>query len=319
VSLGTILSDLKRAHRVMITAHYNPEGDAIGSQLGLYFLLKRLGVPEVIMYDQDNVPLNLCFLAGADKIVTEDPLGPFDIAVAVDCADLGRIGKPTEAIKRAKAVFNIDHHISNTNFGTVNYVDGQASSASELIYRLYKMAFDDIDRNAAEALYTGIATDTGSFLYPCTLPETHRAAADLIAAGVSSQDVMRNVRASFSFEDLVFVGQVLASLKTDPTRKIFWVCVNQWKDDSAGDLTDMLISNMQCIKDAEVFVIFKRIKGNAVRINLRSRGTCDVNVIAKELGGGGHAKAAGATLEGLGMSLTEKQVINRVKEELDKH
>jgi phosphoesterase RecJ-like protein len=300
----------------MITAHYNPEGDAIGSQLGMYFLLKRLGVPDVVMYDQDKVPLNLCFLPGADSIVTADPLGPFDIAVVVDCADLGRIGKPTEAIKRAKSVINIDHHISNNNFGSVNYVDAAASSASELVYRLYKMAFDDIDLSAAQALYTGIATDTGSFIYPCTLPETHRAAAELIAAGVNPQDVMRSVRASFSFEDMQFVGRVMTSLKCDDARLIYWACITQWKDDSAGDLTDVLISNLQCIKDAEIFILFKQIKGNSVRVNFRSRGKYDVNVIANEYGGGGHSKAAGATVENLGMSMTETQVIKRVKEEL---
>jgi phosphoesterase RecJ-like protein len=314
--LDTILSELKRCTRVLVTAHYNPEGDAIGSQLGMYFLLKRLGIPEVVMYDQDPVPLNLCFLEGADLVVTDDPQGAFDAAVVLDSADLGRIGKVAEAVKRAKVVINLDHHISNNDFGNINVVDADASSASELVYRLYKIAFPDIDRAAAYALYTGIATDTGSFMYTCTKPKTHEAAADLIAAGVSPQDVMKNVRASFSFDDLVFVGKVMASLKSDATKRIFWVSCDQWKDDSAGDLTDMIIGNFQCIKGAEVFVIFKRIKGNAVRINLRSRGACDVNVIAKELGGGGHAKAAGATLEGLGMALTEKQVINRITEEL---
>ena len=135
----------------------------------MYYLLKRLG-KKVFIYNHDTVPGNLCFLPGSEFISTEEPVQSDYIGIVLDSADMFRIGKVEEAFKRLKIVINIDHHISNPEFGQLNYVDANASSASELVYLLYRLIFDDIEYEAAVAVYTGIYTDTGSFKYSCTSP-----------------------------------------------------------------------------------------------------------------------------------------------------
>ena len=129
-------------------------------------------------------------------------------------------------------------------------------------------------------------------------------------------EVSYNVRSVLSLSDVHFVANVMKDFKSDKSGRFFWACIERWKDDSDGDLTDTIFQNLQLIKGSEVFVLFKLIKPGMVRINFRSRGDFDVNVIAKIFDGGGHAKAAGATVEGMGLKQVQEQVVNRIIEDL---
>lgn len=318
MSLDKIVDCIKNNKTFLLTAHHGPEGDSIGSQLGMYHLLKRMG-KEVYVYNHDPVPGNLFFLPEADVIEGQNPHKEFDVGIVLDCSDMHRIGKVEEAFKKVKTIINIDHHISNVEFGDLNYVDGDASSASELVYRVYKKFYDSVDYESAIALYTGMYTDTGSFKYSCTSPEVHEVVADLLRQSVEPHEVSRYVRSSLSVDDIRFVGKVMSEVKCDQSSRFLWACINEWKDDSEGDLTDTILHNLQLIKGAEVFVLFKLVRPNIVRINLRSQGNVDVNEVAKSFNGGGHAKAAGATVEGMGLKQVEEQVVTRIKEHLEEY
>lgn len=318
MSLAQVLDVIKDPgnSRIILTAHYGPEGDSIGSQLAMYFLLRRSG-KQVVIYNHDPVPGNLCFLDGVENISSDIPEGIFDLGIVLDSADYDRIGRPKEFFKKMSNVLNIDHHVSNAGFGRINFIDPEASSASEMVYRIYKAMFTDIELSAAEAMYTGMYTDTGSFRYTATRASTLAAASDLVSQGVEPDRISRCVRSSLSCEDIVYVGSVLSQLRSSRCNKFFWCCIEKWKDDSNGDLTDVIFQNLQLIQGAEVFVLLKLIRPGMIRINFRSQGDIDVNKIAARFNGGGHKKAAGATVEGMGIQQVEEQVVAVVKDELD--
>jgi len=310
--LTKVVELLKNNNTFLISAHQNPEGDAIGSQLGMYHLLKQMK-KRVYIYNHDPVPQNLQFLPGARHIKTDDPGRDFDVGIVLDCSDLSRLGSTKPAFERTKVLVNIDHHVSNTRFGDVNAVDPDASSASELVARLYRRMFATIDRYAALCLYTGIFTDTGAFTYSYTSAAVHRLVSELLACGVKPDQVYRQVYSSLSAEDIQFVGTVLSTVRHDEGGRIYWAAIPRWRESAGGDLTETIFHSMGFLKNAEVFILFKKIRSGAVRVNFRSRGKVDVNRIARFFGGGGHKKASGTTIEDPSLASVQKHVIDYVK------
>lgn len=311
--LNQIHDCLKHHDHFLITAHQGPEGDSIGSQLAMYHLLKRMG-KHCTIYNSDPVPDNLMFLEGAEDVSIHTPTGNAQVAIVLDCSDKDRTGKVAKTLEKFDTVINIDHHISNIHFGDFNFVDPKASSAAEMVYRLYKHIFSDIDPAAAWAMYTGMYTDTGSFIYSSTTDAVHEVIADLLRSGVIPQTVAQKVNSTFSLEDIQYVGEILSKIKCDENKEIYWVCIDPWKDDSQGDLTDAILQNFKMIKDAKVFVLIKQMRPDAIRINFRSQSDVDVNAIARHFDGGGHAKAAGATVLDTPIEKVEKQIIDLVKQ-----
>lgn len=317
-------ADFIRKHkRFLISSHTNMEGDALGSQLGIYFLIKKLK-KHAVMVNEEGVPYGYEFLPSLDKIRHfKENLKDlqFDCFVTVDCSDLKRTGEVYTLNVKNKPILNIDHHISNSNFGEVNWVDPKASSASEMVYQLYKKMGVALDKDAALALYAGILTDTGSFRFSNTSSATHAVTAELLNFGIDVVGVYKNIYGSIPLSDLKLLTRILPSMKTALNGKIVWFEVSkQLLKKQKGiffDLSETLLTFARTLKGLEVAVLFREnlTPGHEVRVNFRSQGKVDVNKIANSFGGGGHKSASGATIKALPLDQVRRMVLSKIKAE----
>ena len=312
---------IRRNKRFLITTHTSPEGDALGSQLAFYMLLKKMG-KFALMVNEDIVPDEYNFLPGANKIQRmRKSLAKFkfDCFVTLDCSDLKRCGK-VSIFSINKPVINIDHHISNTRFADVNCVDAKASSAAEIVYGLYKQLRIPLNKDVASCLYVGILTDSGSFHYSNTTSLTHKIASYILRFGLDSAQIYKNIYQSIPFRDIQLLTRILPNLKVQFNGKVAWLELEKSLLKNAKisiDLTEQILSFARNIKDVEVVVLFKEnLKTkNEIRVNFRSQGKIDVNKIAGFFGGGGHKTASGATIKG-SLDQVRKRVLAKIKENL---
>lgn len=291
--LGKIVRAVKKHNSFLITAHRNLEGDALGSELALFLLLKKLR-KKVVVCNHDKTPEIYNFLPGTKSIKNQTKKKKFDVAFVLDCSDSSRPGRVKEKVSEAEFVINIDHHVSNTRFGDINWVEPSASSVCEMIYWLAKK-LRLLDKRIALCLYTGIATDTGNFTYANTGQDTHRIAASLLGFGIEPHTIYEKLHSLCVFDDLKFIGKYIAKLKFTPDKKICWAVISRWQEKNY-DLTEVLFSTMRLLKGPLVFLLFKKVGKEKIRVNFRSRSGIDVNKVAKFFGGGGHKRASGTTL-----------------------
>lgn len=320
MGLKRIVEKIKKNRSFLVTSHVNLEGDALGSELALKGLLLHLG-KQVVVVNEDNPPPEYSFLPGINNI---KKLGyiknrAFDAFIVVDCSDLGRCGKIGHSLGTSTLTINIDHHISNNRFGDVNWVDPYASSASEMIYEIYKKMGVPLDRDKSLCLYTGILTDTGSFHYSNTTPKSLNIAADLIGHNLDVNKIYKNIYENIPFSDIGLLVKIINTISQDRQGKIIWFRIE--KDILRArkvsiDLTEYVLNFGRLIKEAEVVILFKENLQvpNQIRLNFRSR-RIDVNKIAKMFGGGGHKSASGATVKG-SLESVQRRVIDKVKQQL---
>ncbi|MBD3246460.1 MAG: hypothetical protein GF333_05555 [Candidatus Omnitrophica bacterium] len=290
-----VIETIRHNKSFLITAHMNLEGDALGSVLAMYLLLKKLRKKAVVC-NNDPTPQIYSFLPHSRKIrnsLEDDER--FDVGIVLDCSDSSRAGHVKHYLSRVKSIINIDHHVSNTFFGDVNWVEPHKSSACEILYKLCEK-FRIMDKNIALCLYTGIFTDTGNFTYANTDKHTHKIAAHLMRYHIHPNKVYEALHSFCVENDLKFIGRIISSLKFDEKRKICWAKITKWRE-KEYDLTEVIFSIMRLLKGVEVFILFKKADAKKVRINFRSRGRVDVNRIAQFFGGGGHKSASGTTVE----------------------
>lgn len=305
MSLDKVVDCIKSNQRFLITSHLRLEGDALGSELAFYNLLKALGKDAVIVNDDDS-PCEYNFLPGIETIKKfSDNLKDidFDVFVILDCSDLKRCGRVSKINKENKLILNIDHHISNEKFADVNWVEPFASSCSEVIYKLFKKLHLPFNYDTAVSLYVGIFTDTGGFHYVNTSSLTHKAVAELLKYNLDVCGVYKNLYENKSFEDMKLLSKMLMRIRRDNSGRIAWFQLKETdlrNRDMSFDLSERLLSFARAIKDVEVAVLFREISGkkSEVRVNLRSQGKIDVNRIANFFGGGGHKNASGCTISG---------------------
>lgn len=316
-----IIAGIKKQNNFLITSHVNPEGDALGSELAFYKLIRALKKNAVIV-NEDCLPYGYDFLPCAKNIIKyRDNLKgiKFDCLAVLDCSDLKRTGEVYKMNKESKPVINIDHHISNCGFGAFNWIEPYASSCCEMIYELYGELGVKIDKEAALLLYVGILTDTGSFRYSNTSSRTHRIASELLKYGIDLAAVYNRVYGNLPFSDMKLVAGVLNGMKRAQEGKILWFeikkrLLKKYKKIYA-DLTDSVMNYGRSVKDVEVAVLFKENLGkkNEVRVNFRSQGKVDVNKIANFFGGGGHKTASGCTLSGT-IERVRSKVLKKIEE-----
>lgn len=322
MSLKKVVACLKRNKKFLITSHTNLEGDALGSELAFYRLLKKLGKTASII-NEDELPYGYDFLPGINKIrkfKKNFKNIKFDCFVVLDCSDLKRTGEVYKLNLGHQPILNIDHHISNERFGDINWVESDSSSCCEMIYKLYKRLGLGLERNAAISLYVGMLTDTGSFHYSNTTSFTHKVASELLKYNLDARKIYHYVYENIPFVDMQLLGKILSAIKRGLSGKIAWFQVkrNMLKNKKLSfDLAEYLLSFARAIKDVEVAVLFKENLGvrDEIRVNFRSQGKVDVNKIAKVFGGGGHRTASGATIKGK-IDSVRKKVLTKIKENL---
>lgn len=293
----SIVARLQTAQRVLLVTHAFPDGDALGSQLGLGFILEGLG-KEVHLYAEAKANYLYEFLPGIDKLSQNlPPPSAFDCVVALDCGDRERLGKAMAALLTYKPLMVIDHHKGHENFGDVEWVLDDRSSTGDMVYDLAIALGAEISQPAAYCLYTAIVTDTGSFKYSSTTAETFRVAAALVAKGVKPAEVAGKVFDNFTVSRLHLLQLVLATLELHGQARIAVIHVTremlQQTGACPGD-TESFINYPRALASVKVAVFIKEAEDGMVGVSLRSKGSdCDVAEVAATFGGGGHRNAAG--------------------------
>jgi len=275
------------------------------------------------MINEDEATIEYSFLPDIDQIRHPKKYlreKEFDCFVVLDCSDLERTGDIYRINKNKKLTLNIDHHISNINFADINWVDPNASSTSEMVYKLYKQMRIPIDRDTAVCLYTGIFTDTGSFRYSNTSSFTHKVASELLKYNLDVPMLYKSIYENIPYIDMKLLLKILPGMKRASAGRLVWFQVkhNLLKNKKLSfDLTEHVLSFGRSIKGAEVVAMFKENLGvkDEVRVNLRSNGAVDVNKIAAHFGGGGHRTASGATAHGK-IDTIRRKVLAKIKESL---
>ena len=302
----------------LVTSHMNPEGDAIGSALAVAISLETIG-KEVTVYNQDPTPENLRFLPMSDAVVHEvNNPRHFDAAIILDCADLNRLGKDAKKIGEIKRTINIDHHKTNDRFGDFVFVDPDSSSTAEIMYGLIKDIPVRITQEIATNIYTGILTDTGSFCYSNTSAEVLEIAGELVRRGVNPSFVAEEVYERQSVSKLRLLGSALNTLEILDKGRIGSMKVSLPMLMAAGatpDLTENMVNYPKSIRGVEVAVLFRELSKDHYKVSLRSNERVDVADVAKEFGGGGHAKASGCIIRG-NLPEVEAQVFNAINKRL---
>ena len=296
--LHQVVGLIESKRRFAITSHIRPDGDSLGSSLGLFWLLRALDKEvEVIM--RDDVPHAYAKLPGAEMVrVTPRVDRGYDAVFVIECSDITR---PGLVDLEKQLVVNIDHHSTTALFGDINWIDSTASAVGEMIYNLCKALGVRVTREIAECVYTALITDTGSFHYSNTSERTFKVASELVRAGVKPAKVSQNVFANYPWSKVELMSGVLSTVRRDPTGRVAWLVQTQAAQEHANATDedgDGFVNYPMSCGEVEACAFFKETAPGVYRVSLRSK--CDVNVarIAEEFGGGGHRNAAGCTFKG---------------------
>ena len=314
-----ILDGIRESQTICVVGHVRPDGDCIGSQLGLALALQNQD-KKVVSWNQDPLPAKLAFL-DTHKIYQPPRAGrKFDCVIATDCASFERLGQAGEHIKNRKLFINIDHHASNTRYADLNWVSAKQPSTGELIFRLLESANWAVTPPIADCLFAAVSTDTGSFQYPTTRPATFNVASKLVERGADLAKVCHEVYQSYPLSRVRLLKHVYNHfhLTHEDRTAYFWLKPADYARTGARpDDSEGLIDHLRAIQPVVVACLFEEIDPGLIRISLRSKSErVDVNLIATKFGGGGHSAAAGARLPGKPLSI-QRQVLAAIKKALN--
>jgi phosphoesterase RecJ-like protein len=307
---------LHKKNTVALGGHVNPDGDCVGSCVGLYLYIKK-NFPwiDVDVY-MEGIPSVFQFLAGADEIKNQvlDTTKSYDLFISLDCADKERLGFALPLFRNGKMTLCIDHHASNSGYGDVNIIVHDASSTSELVYNL--VDDDGIDVEIANALFMGIVHDTGVFRFGNTSPSTLEVAAALLRKGVKNEEITEKTYYERTYLQTKIIGKALSEceLILDDRCLFFVLTAKEMKEHNVitSDL-DGIVSQLWLTKDIEVSIFIYELEEGNFKVSLRSSDKVDVSQIAKKFGGGGHKKAAGFQ-----MKESSEVILSKICEEIKK-
>ncbi|MCX8057135.1 MAG: bifunctional oligoribonuclease/PAP phosphatase NrnA [Ignavibacteria bacterium] len=326
INYNRIIEIIQKYNSFIITTHVNPDGDAIGSELALAYFLQKLN-KKFLIVNHSSTPENYTFLDEENLIHKynssfDKEILNAEVLIAVDFNTIGRTRSMVEILKRTKAYkIIIDHHRNPQNFVDEIFVDVDAPATGILIYYLIKN-YDEklIDKKTADALYTAIMTDTGSFRFERITPEVHHVVADLIARGTNATYIYNKVYNEISFEKLKLLGESICNIKLEMDGKIAYMILdrnilNKYVPSDEEFDVDGFVNYCLSLKSTILGMLFFELK-NGVKVSLRSKGTFPVNLLAEKFGGGGHLNAAGIRLDGEKLDDVLNKVIQQAKEDL---
>src|ERR1041385_1390286 len=319
--LPRILDALRDAKTLCVVGHIRPDGDCVGSQLGLSLALQGEG-KKVQCWNEDPMPQKYEFL-DPDHLFQKPKAGhQFDCVIATDAASFDRLGKVGACIGRRKILINIDHHESNTRYGDINWVSPREPSSGELVFRMLQVAKWPITKAIADCLFTAVSTDTGSFQYPSTRPATYHVAGELVRRGADLAKICDEVYQSYPLSRARLLRHVYSHFRLTHQNQIayFWLKKADFARTGADSQdSEGLIDHIRAIEPVIVACFFEEIEPELTRISLRSKSDkVNVNEIAAQFGGGGHCAAAGARIPGKPLSV-QRLVIAAIKKSLNSH
>lgn len=308
---------IKTADHILITAHLHPDGDAIGSTLATAWICKALG-KSVTLVNDSHVPERYLFLPDANQIQLANEVDQkFQYVLALDCADEHRVGDVRHLYAEGVQICNIDHHATNDLYGEVNIVVDQASSTVEILMDWIEELKLELDSTIATYLYTGLLTDTGGFRYSNTSPKVLMQAAKLVGVGIQSHLIADRLLETVSLRELQLLQVALNTLKLSPDCKVAWMTLTQddfEKHEATSDDIGDIVNYARNIEGVDVGLLFRE-EADHIKVSFRSRELVDVGEVAKLFGGGGHARAAGCSMDGEA-SEVEKKVLDTIYERL---
>lgn len=309
--MEAVAASLSRFPRFSLAYHVNPDGDCLGSVAALGLILERMG-KEVIILDCGRVPAKYQTLPLLSARIDPATVSSPGVLVALDCGDLLRTGPAAYLASQAEQVINIDHHASNDGFGDLSWVDAKAAAVGEMIFSLARHLGVVLDREIAIAIYTAIATDTGSFRYDNTTASTHAIVSELLGHGIPVNAIAQQVFDRRSLGATRLIGKVLSRMEVYLAGRVAVLTI-LLDDLSSGaseeDESDGMINLARNIGGVDLAILLRETPDQAVKVGFRSSEVIDVGALAKSFGGGGHARASGCTMAGTVLEVKE-QVLN---------
>jgi phosphoesterase RecJ-like protein len=294
---------IRTAKGVVLTTHTSPDGDGIGSQIGLYHALRDAGI-KVFMHNRDGVPRIYRFLSETDAVTTGETFphqDEVDLIISLDCGSRGRLGMPETFFEGAR-LLNVDHHVSNKRYGDINMIEPAACATGSMVLDVIRHMGLPLSKPSADGIYVAILTDTGSFHHPNTTPEVHRMTGDLIQAGAEPWPIAMSVYESGTKARLALLCACLGTLETHDRDRSAWLYIDHGMYEESGAIeedTEGFIDYGRGLEGVEVAVLLRQEgKGDRWKATFRSKVSADVGGLAATLGGGGHRHAAGCILTG---------------------
>ncbi|MBS6024279.1 MAG: bifunctional oligoribonuclease/PAP phosphatase NrnA [Paeniclostridium sordellii] len=319
-NIKNIIKAIREGNNFIVTSHYSPDGDNIGSTLSMYYALTKLGKKVYYVLD-DSIPLNLTFLVKDVKILKseemDENLSDYTL-ISLDCGDFNRICVSESIKKSVKQLICIDHHASNNNYGDLNYINPNESSTCELVYNLLKefskeMGEQILDEDISTYLYTGLLTDTGNFSYSNTNPSSYLMAYDLVNLGAKKDLIIQKIFQSNTYNYYKLLGEALDTLEiVDKKIASMMLTIDMLeRNEISFNDADGVTSYTRDIDGVEVGLLFKEKAPGEVKVSFRSKNYVDVSAVAQVFGGGGHVRASGCTIKD-SIENVKKIVINEV-------
>ncbi len=297
-----ILNIIRGRKKVIILPHIHPDGDTLGSALALKNALSSLESEVFIVLD-DLIPSNLKFLLDDKDIMSTSSFLSLqanpDLIITVDSSDVDRLGSRVSLLNLTEDILNIDHHRTNTYYGKYNLVDENASSCGEIVYKIIKELGITINKSIAAYIYVSLSTDTGSFKYSNTKPETLRIAADLVEVGIDKMRIITELYQNRPIHKIRLLTDALSTLEIHYNGKLSVMTIPLKvfdKNNTHPSEADGIIEYGRDIEGVDVAVLLKELEPNNIKVGFRSKYDFDVSLFAKSFGGGGHRKASGCTI-----------------------
>ncbi len=308
-----IWEKIENSDNIVLIAHINPDGDALGSSLSLYPILKRMGKNVKVFNVTTPLPDYLDFLPNFEKVTNKLP-SKIDLMISFDCGSFDRLGIE----ERPKFLINIDHHISNTNYGDLNLIEPDAASTSQVVYNILKANGVEIDADSATCIYTALVTDTGSFQYESVNEKVFECAADLVKSGVKPDFVAKMLFQRDRLSRLRFLAKAYDTLELCCDGKVAIVEITKEMLEATGatkDDTEGVVNSIRNIASVEVGLLLRE-EDEGIKVSLRSKNYLDVSEIATKFGGGGHIRASGATIKDFDFKRVKSEILEEIKRKL---
>lgn len=300
-SPAEVIDAIGRVGSILVTGHVRPDGDSLGCMIALAHLLCRAGIKAVATAERKGLG-GPGFLAGVEMLVDPASVGRkrFDLLVSVDCGAFDRLPEPLQSLAQRLPIINIDHHRTNTLFGALNWIDGRSSSTGEMVWRLARKAGWQLDAVAAEALWVALITDSGRFAYDQTTPTTLRCGADLLKYGVRTALINDKLYSSFSRTNMELKRRAFRTLTVSENNAIASVTLTgqdfEATDGTKADAEDVIEIPRSLVGNRVALFFYGSEDNDETRVSIRTRAPLDATELAKQFGGGGHARAAGCTI-----------------------
>ena len=304
-----IWNKIQESNNIVLISHVNPDGDALGSSLSMYNILKNMG-KNVTIVNMTDLASYLNFLPNYDKVKKTLPK-KIDLMISFDCGSFDRLGID----EKPQFLINIDHHVSNTNYGDINLIEN-AASTSQVVFNILSENNVEIDKDSAICIYTALVTDTGNFQYESVTSEVFRVASELVKCGVEPQFISKMLYERDRLSRLRFLAKALDTLELHLEGKVGIVEVTNElmaKTGAIKDDTDGLVNMVRKLETVEVAMMLREEENGDIKVSMRSKNYVDVSEIAVKYGGGGHIRASGVTLSNKTFNEIKNMLLEDIK------